>query len=87
MAVNNLLAPTQATPPATTGGPASLPASTPTSSSSGAANVDQALADAARDSADAMRLADGLKKLNMAVMAFMAEIEKANKWFDKAASA
>jgi hypothetical protein len=79
MAVNTTTSPT----PATT----NTAAGAPTSSASGAANVDQALADAARDAADAKRLADGLKKENMAVMAFMAEIEKANKWFEKAASA
>jgi hypothetical protein len=79
MAVNTTTSPT----PATT----TTAAGAPTSSASGAANVDQALADAARDAADAKRLADGLKAQNMAVMAFMAEIEKANKWFEKAASA
>jgi hypothetical protein len=76
-------------PPANTPGTPStgVAGSGATSSSSGAANVDQALADAARDAADAKRLADGLKAINMAVMAFMAEVEKANKWFEKAASA
>lgn len=78
--------PTTPTPATPTNQP-TTPGFQAPSSSSGAADVDKTLADAARDAADALRLADGLKKINMATMAFLAEVEKANKWFEKAASA
>jgi hypothetical protein len=85
MAINT---PVNATPPnqSGTGTPvAPFDFQAPTGSS-GAEDVNKALDKAKQDALDAMRFADGMKKINMAVMTFLAEVEKANKWFEKASA-